>query len=88
MEEFVKVAVDAMGGDNAPEEIVKGAVEAVKESDKIQVILVGKEAVVKETLSHYDYPKDRISVVHAEDVITNEEAPVMAIRRKKNLLLL
>lgn len=83
MEEFVKVAVDAMGGDNAPEEIVKGAVEAVKECDKIQVILVGQEKVVKETLSHYEYPKDRISVVHAEEVITNDEAPVMAIRRKK-----
>lgn len=83
MEEFVKVAVDAMGGDNAPEEIVKGAVEAVKECDKIQVILVGQENVVKETLSHYEYPKDRISVVHAEEVITNDEAPVMAIRRKK-----
>lgn len=84
MEDFVKVAVDAMGGDNAPEEIVKGAVEAVKECDKIKVILVGQEAVVKETLSHYEYPADRISIVHAEEIITNDEAPVMAIRRKKD----
>ena len=50
MSEFVNVAVDAMGGDNAPVETVKGAVEAIKESSKIKVFLVGKEDVIKEEL--------------------------------------
>lgn len=84
MEEMVKVALDAMGGDNAPVEIVKGAVEAVNERDNIQVLLVGKEAFVQAELDKYDYPKERIRIVHAEEVITNDEAPVMAIRRKKS----
>lgn len=84
MEEMVKVALDAMGGDDAPVEIVKGAVEAVNERDNIQVLLVGKEAFVQAELDKYDYPKERIRIVHAEEVITNDEAPVMAIRRKKS----
>lgn len=83
MEEWIKVAVDAMGGDNAPREIVKGAVEAVKDCKKIKVLLVGKEGVVKNELSHYEYPAGQIEVIPAEEVITNDEAPVMAIRRKK-----
>lgn len=80
---IVKVAVDAMGGDNAPIEIVKGAVLAVNEDARIHVILVGRETVIREELKQYTYDTERISVVHAEEVITNEEAPVMAIRRKK-----
>lgn len=84
MEEFVRVAVDAMGGDNAPSEIVKGAVEAVKECDKIKVFLTGQEDRIKKELSSYDYPKDRVEVINATEIITNEEAPVMAIRRKRD----
>lgn len=83
MQSLVKVAVDAMGGDNAPVELVKGAVEAVNESKQIKVFLVGKEAIVQAELNKYSYDKERIEIVNAEDVITNEEAPVMAIRRKK-----
>ena len=83
MQEFVRVAVDAMGGDNAPLEIVKGAVESLDESPKIKVFLVGKEDEINAELSKYEYDKNRIEVVHAPDVITNDEAPVMAIRRKK-----
>lgn len=84
MDDLVKVAVDAMGGDNAPLELVKGAVEAVCENDKVKVFLVGKEEIVKEELSKYTYPSERIEVINADDIITNDEAPVMAIRRKKN----
>ncbi|MSS63360.1 phosphate acyltransferase PlsX [Velocimicrobium porci] len=83
MQGLVKVAVDAMGGDNAPEEIVKGAVEAVCESKQIKVFLVGKEAAIRSELEKYSFDKERIEVVNADDVITNDEAPVMAIRRKK-----
>ncbi|MBP5532942.1 MAG: phosphate acyltransferase PlsX [Lachnospiraceae bacterium] len=83
MDGLVKVAVDAMGGDNAPFELVKGTVEAVKESEKIKCFLVGKEDVIKKELEAYEYDKERIVIVNANDVITNDEAPVMAIRRKK-----
>lgn len=84
MDELTKVAVDAMGGDNAPVEIVKGAVDAVCANDKIKVYLVGQEAVVKAELSKYTYDKTRIEVVNATEVIETAEPPVMAIRKKKD----
>ena len=84
MQNIVNVAVDAMGGDNAPSQIIKGVVEAVKERDEIKVFLVGKEAVIKSELSTYSYDQNRIEVVNAEEVISNDEAPVMAIRKKKD----
>lgn len=84
MSEYVRVAVDAMGGDNAPKEVVKGAVEAVNESDKVKVYLVGiKEAVEKE-LSAYTYPKEQMEVVPASEIIETAEPPVIAIRKKKD----
>lgn len=85
MAELVKVVVDAMGGDYAPVEPVKAAVEAVKERDDIQVILTGVEDVVQAELKKYpDYPKDRIQVVNATEVIETAEPPVFAIRKKKD----
>jgi glycerol-3-phosphate acyltransferase PlsX len=84
MAELVRVAVDAMGGDNAPFEIVKGAVDALNESDKLKIFLVGKEQIVKDELSKYSYDKDRMEVVNAEEVIEMAEPPVMAIRTKKD----
>lgn len=84
MSELVKVAVDAMGGDNAPVEIVKGAALAVQQDSRIKVFLVGQEEVLKQELSKYPDLGDRMVLVPADEVITNEEAPVMAVRRKKN----
>ncbi len=84
MSEKIRVALDAMGGDNAPEEIVKGAIEAVNEKENIKVFLVGKKVSIENALSKYQYNKEQIEVISAEEVITNEEAPVMAIRSKKN----
>ncbi len=84
MADKVRVAVDAMGGDNAPKEIIKGAVEAVKAKEEIQLILVGAEDKIKQELANYTYPKERIRVVHATEIITTEESPVMAIRKKKD----
>ena len=60
MQEKVKIAVDAMGGDNAPHEIIKGAVEAVKERKEIQVCLIGKRELITHELSQFSYPKDQI----------------------------
>lgn len=84
MAETINVALDVMGGDYAPVETVKGAVEAIAENNSIKVHLVGKRDIIESELSKYEYDKSRIEIVHAEDVITNEEAPVMAIRRKKD----
>ena len=84
MSEFVNVAVDAMGGDNAPVEPVKGAVEAIKESSKIKVFLVGKEDVIKEELKKYQYDEKQVEIVPAQEVIETAEPPVMAIRKKKD----
>ena len=81
---MVNVAVDAMGGDNAPVEIVKGAIEAVKESKSVKVFLVGQEDVIKAELAKYTYDEDQIEVVHASEVIETGEPPVMAIRKKKD----
>ena len=80
--EITVVAVDAMGGDNAPTEIVKGAIDAVNSCEDIKVILVGMEDVVNQELSKYEYNKDKIEVVNATEVIQTEEPPVNAIRRK------
>lgn len=84
MEEITKVAVDAMGGDNAPAEIVKGVVEAVTENSKIKVYLTGKEDVVKRELVQYTYNKEQVEVINATEVIETAEPPVMAIRKKKD----
>ncbi|NMB43612.1 MAG: phosphate acyltransferase PlsX [Clostridiales bacterium] len=82
--DFIRVAVDAMGGDNAPVEIVKGAVKAVQDNNKIKVILVGKEEEINKELSKYKYDKERVDIVNASEVIINDESPTLAIRRKKD----
>lgn len=84
MAELVKVALDAMGGDNAPAEIVKGAVEALNENDKLKVYTVGDETAIKAELAKYTYDASRLEIVHTTEVIETAEPPVMAIRKKKD----
>ena len=84
MADMVNVAVDAMGGDNAPSEIVKGAVEAVNEDKRVKVFLVGREPIIREELKKYTYNAEQLEIVHAEEVIETGEPPVMAIRQKKD----
>lgn len=84
MGDYVRICVDAMGGDNAPGEIVKGAIQAVNESKKAKVILVGQEAAILPELAKYTYDKEQVEVVNAEEVIDTAEPPVMAIRKKKD----
>ena len=80
----VKVSVDAMGGDNAPQEIVKGAVKAVNEINNLEVILVGKEELVNAELQKYEYSKDKLKVVNATEVIGFNEAPAVAVKSKRD----
>ena len=69
MSEYIKVAVDAMGGDYAPQEPVKGVIDALNEKPELFVYLVGQEEVLKKELEKYSYPKDRLEVVHASEII-------------------
>lgn len=80
----VVVALDAMGGDYAPVETVKGAVEAVTEHPEIKVILVGMEDKIKAELAGYTYAEENIEVVNATEVIDMGEVPTKAIREKKD----
>ena len=81
---MIKIAVDAMGGDYAPGEMVKGAVEALKKKEQVHVILVGQQDRIEKELKGYAYPADRLSVVHASEVIETGEGPVNAVRKKKD----
>lgn len=84
MSEMIKIVVDAMGGDNAPEAPVHGAIDALKQSDNIRIVLVGRTEEIQEELGKYTYDRERIEIVHAQDVIGFDEPPVMAIRKKKD----
>lgn len=81
----MKIALDAMGGDFAPLEPVKGAVEALSEINSLTVVLVGNEIEINEELRKYSYDKSRIEILHTEEKILMKEdmAPAMAVRKKK-----
>lgn len=79
----MKIIIDAMGGDHAPQVPVEASVKAVKELG-VDVVLVGKEEVIKEELSKYEYPQSKVEIVHADEIITNYEEPAKAVRSKKN----
>ena len=84
MSEMTRVALDAMGGDHAPGEIIKGAVEAVQKRKDIKVLLTGREEVLKKALSAYTYPEGQIEIVNATEVIQTAEPPVAAVRSKRD----
>ncbi len=84
MSDITKVALDAMGGDNAPYEIIKGAMDAIGKRKDIKVFLVGQEEVIKKELENYTYDAEQVEVVNATEVIETAEPPVMAIRKKKD----
>lgn len=84
MSTVFKIALDAMGGDFAPVEPVKAAVNAVNENEDIMVFLVGDEVKVEAELAKYQYRKEQIQVVPTTEEISCNESPVDAIRRKKD----
>jgi glycerol-3-phosphate acyltransferase PlsX len=79
----MRIIVDGMGGDNAPAAIVKGAVEAVNELG-IDILITGNEDLIQEQLGKHSYPAEKIQILDAPEIITNEDNPTLAIRRKKN----
>ncbi|MGN0182968.1 MAG: phosphate acyltransferase PlsX [Candidatus Ornithomonoglobus sp.] len=78
----MKILVDAMGGDHAPQAPVEAAVRAVKELD-VDIVLVGNTAVIRNELSKYEYPQEKITIANAPEVISNHEEPAKAVRTKK-----
>ena len=80
----MKIAIDGMGGDNAPAAVVEGAIQAIKEYDNIELVITGPEEVINSELAKYTYTKERISVIDAKEVISPSEHPVMALRKKKD----
>jgi glycerol-3-phosphate acyltransferase PlsX len=80
----MRIAIDAMGGDNAPIAVIDGVVQALKEFDNIELYITGPEEIINSELSKYTYPKDRITVIDAKEVISPNEHPVMALRKKKD----
>ena len=79
----MKILIDGMGGDHAPDEIVAGAIAAAKEI-KDDIMIIGKEDMITKSLEEHGYSGSQITVVAAEEVITNDEAPVKAVRTKKD----
>lgn len=79
----MKIVIDAMGGDHAPKEIVLGAVEAVSQFEDLSITLVGDESKIKPYLTS----SKNISIIHTDEVITGDDEPVRAVRRKKNASL-
>ncbi len=79
----MKILIDVMGGDNAPQAPIGAAVKAANELD-VHMVLVGDTEIIEKELKNYKYPKENISIVHAPDVISNYDEPTKAVRQKKN----
>lgn len=80
----MKLVVDIFGGDNSPIETVAGAVEALNEQKDLSLVLTGDETLINNELAKLEYDKDRIEIVHAPEVISCNESPTTAIKRKKD----
>jgi phosphate acyltransferase len=79
----IVIVVDGMGGDHAPKAVVEGCVQALQKAD-IKIIITGRESEIKAELAKHKYDESRLSVIHTEEVISPNEAPVMALRKKKD----
>lgn len=80
----MKIAIDGMGGDNAPIAAIDGAIQALKEYDDIELYITGPQEIINAELIKHEYTKDKITVIDAKEVISPNEHPVMALRRKKD----
>ncbi len=81
---MLKIVVDAMGGDNAPGEIVKGALAALDERKDFMLVFTGDENLVKAELSKYKYDASRVDVRHCTEVVNGDDIPTQAVRTKRD----
>jgi glycerol-3-phosphate acyltransferase PlsX len=79
----MKIIIDAMGGDNAPQAPIEAGCKAVDELD-VDIVFVGKKEIIEQELENYICNKERIEIVNADDVVTNHDEPAKAVRSKKN----
>ncbi|MBQ9729694.1 MAG: phosphate acyltransferase PlsX [Clostridia bacterium] len=84
---MTKIVIDAMGGDFAPYEQIKGTVDALNKDADLSVILCGDETQIKAELAKYEYDTSRVEIVHTSEVITMEDAPALAVKTKKDSYL-
>lgn len=80
---MIRIAIDAMGGDYAPEAVVEGACQAANDFD-YELVLVGREAAIKRELNKHKVMGGKITIVNANDVVDMDESPVTAIKSKKD----
>lgn len=80
----LNIIVDAMGGDNAPNDIVKGCMKAIDEVEGFKILLIGDAKEIDSILKENKYNTSRIDVIHTNEVITNEDMPTKAIKQKKD----
>ena len=80
----MKIIIDAYGGDHSPEEIIKGAIDALNEREGFDILFVGKQDGINAVLQNLTYDKTRVSIENAEEVIGCDESPTVAVRMKKD----
>ncbi|MDL2225344.1 phosphate acyltransferase PlsX [Eubacteriales bacterium OttesenSCG-928-M02] len=81
---MVRLAVDAMGGDHAPQAILDGCLKALEEYPDLSLVLCGDESAIRSHLQDKSFEQKRVRIMHTTEVVTNEESPVQAIKQKKN----
>lgn len=79
----MKIIIDGMGGDNAPEATVKGAIDAINQYG-VEIIITGPSEILSKELAKYNYPEEKLEILNANEIITNDDDPAIAIRRKKD----
>lgn len=80
----MRIAIDGMGGDNSPNAVVQGCIEALEDFSDIELYITGPEGKLKELFNNYNYDKNRVNFINATEVISLNEHPAMALRRKKD----
>lgn len=82
--EYIKIAIDGFGGDNSPDEVVKGAKKALDNIKDIKIVITGKQDVLSNLAEKFGVDKNRFEIADAQDIITNDDVPTVAIRTKKD----
>ena len=80
----MKIAIDGMGGDNAPKAVIEGVVKALNEYKDIEYYITGPKELIEEELNKHNYDKSLVKIIDAREVISPNEHPVMALKKKKD----